>query len=76
MSCIKSIFKCNFTETGESFCEKNISSLREKIMDIEIELKSFQVAHDLEIKRIEDKLIHQIQILTTKVDSLLFHIKS
>ena len=76
MSCVKSIFKCNLTETTDSFCEKNISLLKEKVADLELDLKSLQVAHDLEIKRIEDKLITQIQILTTKVDSLLFHIKS
>ena len=64
MTCFKNIFRCNFTEADQSF-------LRQKIIDIELDIKSMKVAHDLEIKRIEDKLIHQIQILSTKIDGLL-----
>ena len=78
MSCIKSIFRCNFSDRierdssfYEKFCEKKFEFLRQKIIDVELDMKSFKIAHELEIKRIEDKLANQIQMLSTKIDSVL-----
>ena len=81
MSCIKNFFRCNFEDKNnesfaERFCEKQIASLRAKVIDLELELKSLKVAHDLEIKRIEDKLTQQISILTTKIDNLAILVAS
>ena len=79
MSCIKSLFRCNYNDTTNNsnqiispnnWCEKNFTFLRQKIIDLELDVKALKVAHDLEIKRIEDKLSNQIQILTNKIDSL------
>ena len=73
MSCIKSIFKCNFSESNEKqdLWDKNVNFLKIKITELELEVKAMKVSNDLEFKRIEDKLINQIQILSTKIDSLL-----
>ena len=80
MSCIKNFFKCGFTDNNDSFaerfCEKQISFLRAKVIDLDLELKSLKIAHDLEIKRIEDKLTQQISILTTKIDNLAILVAS
>ena len=76
MSCIRNFFKCNVDERksslNQSFVEERMKFFQSKIIDIELEMKALKVAHDLEIKRIEDKLINQIQILSTKIDALLF----
>ena len=73
MSCIKSFFRCNFSENSQNntWYEKNISFLRSKIIDLELEVKSIKLSHDLEMKRIEDKIISQIQMLTNKIDNIL-----
>ena len=76
MTCIKNLFKCNNNANDShiiqnDWCEKNFKFLREKIIQLELDLKSLKVAHDLEIKRIEDKLLTQIQILTSKIDNIL-----
>lgn len=67
MSCFKNIFKCN---VSESSCDKQIVFLRQKMVELDMELKNIKMAHQLEIKRIEDKLITQMNILTTKIDNL------
>ena len=75
MSCIKSFFKCHFSDQSDkknnSWWDENISFLRKRVIDLELDVKSMKVAHDLEIKRIEDKLCSSIQILTTKIDNVL-----
>ena len=81
MSCIKSLFKCNFSNNNEqkasnSWYDENVTFFRSKINDLELEVKAMKVAHDLEIKRIEDKLISSIQILTTKIDNVLLLVHS
>ena len=81
MSCIKNLFKCGFTDNANNstfmqqndWCEKNFKFLRQKIIELELDFKTLKSEHNLEIKRIEDKLINQIQILTTKIDTLILH---
>ena len=81
MSCIKSLFKCNFSNNNEqkasnSWCDENLTFLRKRLIDIELDIKAMKLAHDLEIKRVEDKLTSSIQILTTKIDSVLLLVHS
>ena len=81
MSCIKNFFKCGFTDNANEstfmqqndWCEKNFKFIRQKIIELELDFKTLKSEHNLEIKRIEDKLINQIQILTTKIDTLILH---
>ena len=71
MSCVKNLFRCNFTENeNETVYETQVKVLQTKILEIELDLKSFKIAHDLEIKRIEDKIMNQMAMLTTKIDNL------
>lgn len=75
MSCVRSIFKCNFTdneiENNQSFYNKQITNLKGKISDVEMELKSIKISYDLEFKRIEDKLLQNINTLDTKLDTIM-----
>ena len=80
MSCIKSFFKCHFSEqsdkTNNSWWDENITFFRKRIIDLELDVKAMKVAHDLEIKRIEDKLISSMNTLSAKIDTMMVLINS
>ena len=78
MGLFTNLFKCssetNKSVVADTFCEKQISFLKSRMTDLEVDVKSMKVAHDLEIKRIEDKLLTQIQLLSGKIDTILLQI--
>ena len=69
---LKQLFSCFCIEKPN----EEMKFLREKISELEMDLKSFKIAQDLEMKRIEDKLLNQITILTTKIDNLVLLINT
>ena len=78
MSCFKSIFRCSFSQNDEKMTEnklnesfKEISNLENRLVKLEMEIQHLKVAHNIEFKRLEDKLLNSIQILDTKIDNIL-----
>ena len=77
MSCIKTLFGCQFTDNDSSspidfkWIEKQIDFLRTKVIDSELDLKTFKASHEMELKRIDEKITTQIQILNNKLDATL-----
>ena len=77
MSCIQNLFRCNFNDNSntsqetDNWFKKEIEFLRNKLIDCELDLKTFKSSHELELRRLDEKIMTQIQILTNKLDATL-----
>ena len=80
MSCIKTLFGCQFTDNDNNtssspidfkWIEKQIDFLRTKVIDSELDLKTFRASHEMELKRLDEKIMTQIQMLNNKLDATL-----
>ena len=80
MSCFKSMFRCSFSQndTENKFNEslREISHLEGRIVKLETEIQHLKVTHNIEFKRLEDKLLNSLQILDTKIDNLAILVTS